>query len=250
MMNGPKKEAADHGRAQILLVDDEAAIRDSLAPYLERAGFTVRVASNGEEALQACASFLPDLVVCDVLMPKLDGREVVRQLREGGNWTPVILLTKVGESFERTAALNEGADDYLNKPFDPQELVARIQSILRRIKPGERSLSSSDFIRCGPLLADRAARRFWLDGSEITLTPKASLLLDYLMTHPGELHTRERLLSALWGFEFPVNSRAVDHRVAEIRRELNDDPASPTFIETAQTMGYRFCGTVTREDGR
>ena len=115
MMNGPKKEATDHGRAQILLVDDEAAIRDSLAPYLERAGFTVRVASNGEEALQACASFLPDLVVCDVLMPKLDGREVVRQLREGGNWTPVILLTKVGESFERTAALNYSADDYFQK---------------------------------------------------------------------------------------------------------------------------------------
>ena len=119
----------------LLLADDEAAITDNLAPFLERSGFVVRVAADGAAALAQVQDSPPDLIILDVLMPRLDGRAVLRQLRQQGDWTPVILLTQVGEAFERAMALEEGADDYLNKPFDPHELVARIRSVLRRARP-------------------------------------------------------------------------------------------------------------------
>lgn len=237
---------ADREPAGVLLVDDEEAILVGLAPFLERSGFRVRTASDGEEALAAVAAHRPDIVVCDVMMPRLDGRAVVRRLRAADDWTPVVLLTQVGESNERSAALEEGADDYLNKPFDPQELVARVRAVLRRAVPGQAPLSAAERLVAGTLVLDRTARRTWLDGREVYLTPKASLLLDYLMSHPGELHTRERLLSALWGYDLPVSSRAVDHRVAEVRRVLADDAAAPTYVETVQSLGYRFCAPVSR----
>lgn len=239
---GPDRPVAPH----VLLVDDEEAIRAGLEPFLRRSGFAVTTAADGDEALTSCARLRPDVVVCDVVMPRVDGREVVRRLRAGGDWTPVILLTKVGESHERSAALEEGADDYLNKPFDPQELVARVRALLRRAAPGERPLTAATRLVSGELVLDRTARRAFLAGREVTLTPRASLLLDYLMSHPGELHTRERLLSALWGFDFPTGTRAIDHRVAEIRRVLGDDAAAPRWVETVPSMGYRFVGGVTR----
>ena len=121
-------------KPRILLVDDETAITANLTPFLERAGFRVSVATDGEEALRQESDFCPDLIILDVMMPKLDGREVLRRLRRADNWTPVILLTQVGDSSERAMALQEGADDYLNKPFDPHELVARMRAVLRRAR--------------------------------------------------------------------------------------------------------------------
>jgi DNA-binding response OmpR family regulator len=180
----------------------------------------------------------------DVLMPVLDGREALRRLRRAGNWTPVILLTQVGESSERAMALEEGADDYLNKPFDPHELVARMKAVLRRARPGQPPLATASRITSGDLLLDRTSRRAWLAGSEVALTPKASALLEYLMTHPDELISRERLLDAVWGWEYPAGTRTVDTRIAELRRALNDDPSEPRFIETVPGQGYRFVGSV------
>ena len=177
-------------------------------------------------------------------MPRLDGREVLRQLRQAGNWTPIILLTQVGEASERAMALEEGADDYLNKPFDPHELVARIRAVLRRAHPGQPPLSAAARLASGKLILDRRSRRVWLDELELTLTPKSVLLLEYMLTHPDELVTRERLLDVVWGWDYPVGTRAVDTRVAELRRALNDDPASPRFIETIPGQGYRFVGQV------
>jgi DNA-binding response OmpR family regulator len=229
-------------RPRILLVDDDAAIRDTLAPFLERAGFDVSTAADGQAALDALPAAHPDLVVLDVVMPRLDGREVLRRIRAEGSWTPVVLLTEVGESFERAAALEEGADDYLNKPFDPQELVARIRAILRRAVAGVPPLSAAQRLTAGTLRIDRVARRTWVDDAEVTLTPKAFALLEYLMTHPDEVVTRERLLTGVWGFDFPVTSRAVDHRVAELRRVLGE--GEPPWIETAQGLGYRFAAAV------
>ena len=144
---------------KILLVDDEPAITANLAPFLERAGYIVAVAADGEEALSQAGSFAPDLIILDVLMPRLDGREALRRLRRAGNWTPVILLTQVGESAERAMALEEGADDYLNKPFDPIELVARIQAVLRRARPDRPPIATAQRLRSGGLLLDRLARR-------------------------------------------------------------------------------------------
>ena len=228
----------------ILLVDDETAITENLAPFLRRSGFTVAVASNGEQALQQIAADKPDLLVLDVLMPRLDGREVLRRLRQEGNWIPILLLTQVGEASERAMALEEGADDYLNKPFDPHELVARIHAVLRRARPGQPPLSAAVRLTCGKLALDRVSRRVFLNDAELALTPKSILLLEYMMTHPDELVSRERLLDVVWGWDYPVGTRAVDTRVAELRRALDDDPAQPRFIETIPGQGYRFVGRV------
>jgi len=228
----------------ILLVDDEEAITDNLCPFLERSGYQVLVAANGQEALEKVQETKPDLVVMDVLMPKMDGREALRCLRRMDNWTPIILLTQVGEAGERAMALEEGADDYLNKPFDPHELVARIRAVLRRARPGRPPLAASWMLSCGSLRLDRLSHRAYMKDKELELTPKALALLEYLMTHPDELVTRDRLLDAVWGWDYPVGTRAVDTRIAELRRALSDDAAHPRFIETVPGQGYRFAADV------
>jgi DNA-binding response OmpR family regulator len=231
-------------KPKILLVDDEQAITANLSPFLERSGFVVAVAADGEEGLAQVSGFSPDLIVLDILMPRLDGRETLRRLRQAGNWTPVILLTQVGESTERAMALEEGADDYLNKPFDPHELVARIRAVLRRARPGQPPLTSAQRLASGDLILNRQARRAYMGSEELRLTPKAAALLEYLMTHPDELLTRDRLLDAVWGWDYPTGTRTVDTRIAELRRVLGDDPAQPCYIETVPGQGYRFVGDV------
>ena len=231
----------------ILLADDDPNIVDSLAPFLERAGFHVLVVSDGQAAFEKAQSHHPDLIILDVLMPRMDGRETLRRLRRLNVWTPTILLTQVGEASERALALEEGADDYLNKPFDPHELLARIRAVLRRARPGERSLSAAWLLTAGDLSLDRRARRASLASQTLDLTPKALAVLEYLMTHPDEAVTRERLLDAVWGWEYPAGTRTVDTRMAELRRALNDDPAGPRFIETIPGEGYRFVADVRGE---
>jgi DNA-binding response OmpR family regulator len=231
----------------ILLADDDPNIVDSLAPFLERAGFHVLSVSDGQAAFEKIQSHHPDLIILDVLMPRMDGRETLRRLRRANVWTPTILLTQVGEASERALALEEGADDYLNKPFDPHELLARIRAVLRRARPGERSLSAAWLLTSGGLSLDRRARRASLAGETLDLTPKALAVLEYLMTHPDEAVTRERLLDAVWGWEYPAGTRTVDTRMAELRRALNDDPAEPIYIETIPGEGYRFAADVRGE---
>jgi DNA-binding response OmpR family regulator len=228
----------------ILLADDDPNILDSLAPFLERAGFHVLIVSDGQAAFERAQSHHPDLIILDVLMPRMDGRETLRRLRQANIWTPTILLTQVGEASERALALEEGADDYLNKPFDPHELLARIRAVLRRARPGKRSLSAAWLLTSSNLSLDRRARRASLAGQTLELTPKALAVLEYLMTHPDEAVTRERLLDAVWGWEYPAGTRTVDTRMAELRRALNDDPAEPRYIETIPGEGYRFVADV------
>lgn len=230
---------------KIMLVDDEDAITGNLAPFLERSGFEVAVAADGAAALETAERFQPDLIVLDVLMPRLNGREVLRRLRAARDWTPVILLTQVGDSQERAMALDEGADDYLNKPFDPHELVARIRSVLRRSQAGQPALAAATRLAALDLTLDRQSRRVHLGAQELTLTPKAVTLLEYLMMHPDELIARERLLEVVWGWDYPVGARAVDTRIAELRKALRDDHGRPRFIETVPGHGYRFTGPVT-----
>ncbi|HLF29309.1 MAG TPA: response regulator transcription factor [Anaerolineae bacterium] len=227
----------------LLLVDDQPIITSNLAPYLERSGFRVTVASDGEAALRAIEGSSPDLIVLDILMPRLDGREVLRRIRTAGNWTPVILLTQVGDPAERAGALDEGADDYLNKPFEPYELLARIRAVLRRSRSGK-PLAACRRLRSGPLELDRLTRRALLRGKEIVLTAKALSVLEYFMLHPNEVLSRERLLDAVWGWNYPAATRAVDVRIAELRRALNDDTDSPCFLETLIGQGYSFIGRV------
>lgn len=229
----------------ILLVDDEPAITDNLAPFLQRAGFSVTVAHTGEDALARVRAGSPDLVVLDVLLPGMDGRAVLRQVRHEKRQVPIILLTQVGESGERTMALEEGADDYLNKPFDPHELVARIRAVLRRGRTeGGSSLRSAQRLRSGTVVLDRASQRVFKDDREVALTPRATVLLAYFMTHPDEVMSRERLLEAVWGWTYQSSTRSVDTRVAELRRALEADSGSPELITTVPGLGYRFSARV------
>ncbi len=231
---------------RLLLVDDDSGVRASLSAFLTRAGFLVETVSDGVQALSTLEKSKPDLIVMDVLMPRLDGRETLRRMRQAGNLTPVILLTQVGEATERAMALEEGADDYLNKPFEPHELVARIRAVLRRVRTGAPPIATAWVLVSGELRLDRRARRATLGNQELPLTPKGLLLLEYLMTHSDEVISRERLLDVVWGWEKSVASRAVDARIAELRRALNDSADAPTYIETSAGTGYRFIAHVER----
>jgi len=229
---------------KILLVDYEEAISENLGAFLERSGFQVSVATNGEQALKSIQRNQPDVVIMDVLMPVMDGRQALRQLRKDENWIPVILLTQIGEATERAMALEEGADDYLNKPFNPHELVARIRAVLRRAKRGHPPLAAAWKLTSGPITLDRRAKRITIADEIINLTPKAFALLEYLMTHPDEVVSRERLLDTVWGWDYPIGTRAVDTRIAELRAALGDDASQPKYIETLPGQGYRFVEEV------
>ena len=231
-------------RLTLLLVDDDPMIVDSLGPLLERSGFHVLLASNGEEALNKVQSHHPDVIVMDVLMPRMNGRETLRRMRKSNIWIPTILLTQVGEASERAVALEEGADDYLNKPFHSEELLARIHAVLRRARSVGQSLSSARRLASFDLMLDRQSRRAFLADASLNLTPKAFAVLEYLMTHPDEAVTREQLLHSVWGWEYPTGTRTVDTRVNELRRALNDDAASPRFIQTLTGEGYIFIAPV------
>lgn len=231
-------------RPTILLADDDPTIVNSLAPFFERAGFHMLTVSNGQQALEKAQSHRPDLIVLDVLMPRMDGREVLRRLRRDNLQTPVILLTQVGDAVERALALEEGADDYLNKPFDAHELLARVRAVLRRSQSGQPSLSTAWRLAAHDLTIDRRARRATLDGHTLDLSPKAFAVLEYLMTHPDEVISRERLLQLVWGWEYPAGTRTVDTRMFELRKALKDDPANPKFIQTQAGEGYSFVAPV------
>lgn len=228
----------------LLLVDDDPMIVESLGPLLERSGFHVLLASNGEEALSKARSHHPDVIVMDVLMPRMNGREALRRMRKSNIWIPTILLTQVGEASERAVALEEGADDYLNKPFHSQELLARIHAVLRRARSTGQSLFSARRLASFDLILDRQSRRAFLADESINLTPKAFAVLEYLMTHPDEAVSREQLLHSVWGWEYPTGTRTVDTRVNELRRALKDDAASPRFIQTLTGEGYIFIAPV------
>lgn len=233
-------------KPHVLLADDETAITDYLKPMLERAGFDVTVASNGDSAFKQITSLHPDIAVLDVIMPGLDGREICRRLRTADNWTPVIMLTQVSTTTDKVLSLEEGADDYICKPFDPQELIARIKVILRRreIAPQRKPLSLSTRLHSGEILLDRRSRRVEKGGCYLDLTPKALALLEHLMLHPERVMTREQLMDVVWGWAQPVATRAVDMRIAELRRVLGDEADHPTYIETVIGVGYRYLAQV------
>ncbi len=230
-------------KTKILIVDDEVDLLAELGSLLVRSGYKVETACDGCRALDTYQRFQPHLIVLDVLIPGIDGREIVRQLREANDWTPIILLTQVGTSAERAMSLQEGADDYLNKPFDPFELIARIQAIVRRVQHAGQPTSSFRYHNCEELTLDRQKRQVWLSGKELMLTARAFGVLEYLMLNSGELVSRDKLLNEIWGWAYAVETRAVDVRIAEIRKQLGD---RADWVETLVGQGYRFLGEVDR----
>jgi DNA-binding response OmpR family regulator len=228
-------------KTRLLIVDDEHDLLAELAALLRRSGYWVETASSGRQAVQAVEQFRPHLIVLDVLMPGMDGREVLRRLRQANDWTPVILLTQVGNSTERALSLQEGADDYLNKPFDPMELIARIQAIMRRVQNTHSPKASFRYLECDGLTLDRQKRQVWLSGMDLKLTTRAFGVLEYLMLNAQEIVSRDRLLNEIWGWAYAVETRAVDVRIAEIRKQLG---SHADWVETLVGQGYRFLGEV------
>jgi DNA-binding response OmpR family regulator len=230
----------------LLITDDEADLLAELKPLLERSGFAVVTASDGQQALDTIPREKPDLIILDVMVPRMNGREVLRRLRQQNDWTPVILLTQVGTPAERAMSLHEGADDYLNKPFEPMELIARVQAVLRRAKgpAAQQPLSSYRRLASGDLTLDRQTRQATLNAQSLTLTARGFGVLEYLMLHPGDIISRERLLDEVWGWANAVETRAVDIRIAELRKALEEDSAKPRYIQTVIGEGYCFVGEV------
>ena len=231
----------DTTQERILLVDDDPGITEHLTRILEKAGFVVTVATDGEEALELLKSQEFDLVLLDIMLPKLDGRFVRQRMRDDGIQTPVISMSGyyTGEADE-VAELELGADDYIRKPFTGEVVVARIRNILRRRHAGKPSLAKSSKLCSGELKLDRMTRRAYRQMQEIRLQPKEFALLECLMLHPDEVLSRNRLLDDL-GWDDP---RLIDRHMAPLRKDLGDDPKSPTFIETIRIEGYRFIGPV------
>jgi len=219
----------------VLVVEDEDALSALLQYNLDKEGYRVTVASDGEEALVMIDEQLPDLIVLDWMLPKVSGVEVCRRLRarpETRN-LPIIMLTARGEETDRIRGLDTGADDYVIKPFSMVELAARIRAVLRRIRPG----LAEDRLHRGDIVVDRVAHRVRRADREIHLGPTEFRLLDYLMQHPGRVFSREQLLNAVWGSDVYVEARTVDVHIGRLRKALNqsaeDDP-----IRTVRSAGY------------
>ncbi len=220
----------------ILVVDDDARIVKLVRDYLERAGFDVLTARDGETALQLARREQPDLIVLDLMLPGMDGLDVCRRLRwESG--VPIIMLTARVEEVDRVVGLELGADDYVTKPFSPREVVARVRATLRRVS-GE--LGPATVIRAGDVELDTAALTATVAGQPVDLTPTEFQLLATLARQPGRIFTREQLLEAIHGVAFDGYDRSVDSHIKNLRRAIEPDPRQPHYIQTVYGVGYRF----------
>ncbi len=220
----------------ILVVDDEPEIVRLVRAYLEEAGFRVVIASDGQEALYVARHEKPDLVVLDVLMPRMDGLEFTRRIRRERG-IPIIMLTARVEETDRIVGLELGADDYVTKPFSPREVVARVRAVLRRTQsPPE----TPQVLRAGPLTLDRTTHTVTTSEQPVNLTPTEFSILETLMTTPGRVFTRGELLEAVQGIAFEVYERTVDAHVKNLRHKLEPDPAQPRYILTVRGVGYRL----------
>jgi DNA-binding response OmpR family regulator len=232
---------------RVLVVDDDRTVSDVVRRYLERAGYQVTQAGDGQAALAAVARDQPDLVVLDLMLPKVDGLEVCRRLRADPDGVPIVMLTALGEEADRVLGLRVGADDYVTKPFSPRELVLRVQSVLRRHgnragdgderagAPGDGPHTLVD----GALEVDVGRRVARLRGATLTLTIREFDLLVFLMRHPSHAFRRAELLERVWGWNFGDQSTVTVH-VRRLREKVEDDPARPTRIVTVWGVGYRY----------
>ncbi|MFA7175486.1 MAG: response regulator transcription factor [Kiritimatiellia bacterium] len=233
--------------SRILVVDDEPNVLELLSLYLNREGFTVSTAADGKAAVQAFDSLQPDLVVLDIMLPEMDGWEVCRNIR-GKSQTPIIMLTARNDDYDRIIGLEMGADDYLPKPFNPRELVARVKAVLRRTKSADNSETTSEMLRFPLLDVDKNRHAARLVDTEIPLTPKEFDLLWALASHPGRTFTREELLEHIWGYDFFGDDRTIDVHIKRLRRKLEPDGHPYRYIHTIWGVGYRMEAVAATEE--
>jgi DNA-binding response OmpR family regulator len=226
-------------RASVLVVEDEPTIAEIVARYLRRAGYETRIASDGAQAIEDVREQMPDLVVLDLMLPHIDGLEVMRRIRaRERHRVGFILLTAKGDESDRVIGLRLGADDYMVKPFSPNELVARAEAVLRRIDVSTNA--NDEPLVFGELEIDPLGRRVVLAGVEAALTQREFDLLHYLARHPGQVFSREQIMDAVWHHGFWTDTSTVTVHVRRLRHKIELDPTRPTRLETVWGVGYRF----------
>jgi len=225
-------------RRNVLVVDDEPTIGEVVVRYLDRAGYRTRLAADGQTALAEVATDPPDLMVLDLMLPRVDGLEVMRRVRETQHRrVAVILLTAKGDESDRVVGLRLGADDYLVKPFFPAELVARVDAVLRRVGTAPEGEGALEF---DGLHIDLAGRRVVRDDVELALTQREFDLLAYLARHAGQVFSRDQLMDAVWQYAFYTDTATVTVHVRRLRAKLEREPSAPRWLETVWGVGYRF----------
>lgn len=221
-------------RRRILVVEDDLSILTGLSMNLTYEGYEVLQAQDGRTGLARAIDDSPDLVILDVMLPELNGYEVVQALRARGNEVPVLMLSARGRPNDKIMGLDLGADDYVVKPFGLPELLSRIKAVLRR------RFRSSEKVEFGSVSVDLAAKTATLSGQPVELTAQEFKLLEHLLTHPGRTFSREELLSAAWGLDYEGTARTVDNFMSQLRQKFEPDPESPRFFVTVRGLGYRF----------
>lgn len=223
---------------KILVADDDNNISELIRIYLEKEGYTVITASDGEEAVQTFAAEQPDMVLLDVMMPKLDGWQVCREIRQKGN-TPIIMVTAKGETFDKVLGLELGADDYMVKPFDTKEVVARIKAVLRRTTAEVAPVNKVKEVTFDKLVVNMTRYELKVDGVPVDTPPKELELLFHLASNPNRVYTRDQLLDEVWGFEYYGDSRTVDVHVKRLREKL-EGVSTQWNVKTVWGVGYKF----------
>jgi DNA-binding response OmpR family regulator len=225
---------------RILIIEDDPSILRGLQLNLGMEGYLVRSASDGAAGLAMARSEKPDLVVVDVMLPKLGGLEVVREIRAEDPDLPVLILSAKGQETDKVAGLQLGADDYMVKPFGLKELLARIDALLRRRRSRGQTGDSRAIRRAGPIELDLDARKAKVEGSVVELTSREFDLLAWFVAHPDRVFSREQLMEAVWGSRYLGTVRTVDNFVARLRAHIGDDAERPRYLETVRGIGYRF----------
>ncbi|CAA9452030.1 MAG: Two-component transcriptional response regulator, winged helix family [uncultured Rubrobacteraceae bacterium] len=228
--------------AKILIADDEPNIREVVGLYLQREGHTVVEAADGEEALELYRQHRPDLVILDLILPKLDGLEVCRRIQAECH-VPLIMLTAKGEEEDRVLGLKAGADDYVVKPFRPRELVARVAALLRRVNEARGVPADGRVLTFDGLRIDSDAREVVVRDAPAALTAREFDLLYYLASHPGQTYTRDQLLEDVWDHAFAADSSTVTVHMRRLREKIETDPKLPRYLHTVWGVGYRFDGS-------
>lgn len=224
---------------RVLVVDDEKAIVRLVTFNLEKEGFVTFKACDGEEALRIVREERPDLVILDIMLPRIDGFEVCKRIRQESVQTAIIMLTAKDQEIDTVLGLELGADDYITKPFSPRELVARVKAVLRRTVPKEEYVRSSE-TRIGGLVINSGSYEVTVDGKPVELTPKEFELLDFLARNAGRVMTRDALLNNIWGYSYAGDTRIVDVHVSHLREKIENNPKNPVYIKTVRGVGYKF----------
>jgi two-component system, OmpR family, alkaline phosphatase synthesis response regulator PhoP len=225
---------------RILLVEDEPGLRITLSDRLRSEGYHVETAADGEEGLERAAGEPFDLIVLDIMLPRMSGLNVCRDLRQRGFTMPILMLTARGQTVDKVIGLKLGADDYMTKPFEMPELLARIEALLRRAR--QMPVQPGAIHRFGSIQVDLRGTEVLRDGKQVPLSAKEFQLLRYFIEHPGETLSRETLLSDVWGYGETMSTRTVDVHVAWLRQKLENDPKQPQLIVTVHGLGYKFQG--------